>query len=40
MFIHIYGMGQVETLAAGVRATLDKVKELRTAKNYRLNPHL
>lgn len=32
MFIHIYGMGQVETLAAGVRATLDKVKELRTAK--------
>jgi hypothetical protein len=32
MFMHIYGMGQVETLAAGVRATLDKVKELRAAK--------
>ena len=38
MFMHIYGMGQVETLTEGVRATLDKVKELRTEKSLQGQP--
>jgi hypothetical protein len=38
MFMHIYGMGPVETLANGVRATLDKVKELRAAKRLQRPP--
>lgn len=38
MFMHIYGMGEVERLATGVRATLDKVKELRAAKGLQAQP--
>src|SRR5690606_9880388 len=35
MFMHIHGVGQLATLARGVRAALDKVKELRQAKGLR-----
>lgn len=38
MFMHIHGVGRLEKLARGVRATLDKVQELREAKG--LKPQL
>lgn len=33
MFMHIHGTGPGENLARGVQATLDRIEELRTAKN-------
>ena len=38
MFMHIHGIGPVEKLALGVRAALDKVKELRAAKGLKAQP--
>ncbi len=38
MFMHIHGVSELEGLARGVRAALDKVKELRQAKSLRAQP--
>ncbi|MGH9338707.1 MAG: DUF1259 domain-containing protein [Acidobacteriota bacterium] len=38
MFMHIHGVGQLEGLARGVRAALDKIKELRQAKGLKQQP--
>ena len=35
MFMHVGGMGKAEALARGVRAALDKIKELRAAKGLK-----
>lgn len=38
MFMHIHGVGTIDKLARGVRATLDRVKELRREKGLEEQP--
>lgn len=38
MFMHIHGVGPLETLARGVRAALDKIQEQRQAKGLKQEP--